>query len=237
MLNIVRSNRVESRLGALAHRISDRPLSSPFDTELVVVPSPAMARWVKLQLARRHGVAANLEYPLPASFVWQLSRHLLDALPEQDPLDRDLLTWKVFAALPELIREPAFVSLRHYVGEDQKGLKRFQLADRIADALDRYQLYRPELARGWEAGQGDDWQALLWRRLTGGIGHQHRVAVIDRLLETLAGTGPFPALPERVSLFAISSLPSLLVTVIHALAAHSGGFRSGGFGGFRGQYT
>jgi exodeoxyribonuclease V gamma subunit len=220
MLNIVRSNRVESLLGGLARRISETPLSSPFDTELVVVPSPAMARWVNLQLARRHGVAANLEYPLPASFVWQLSRDLLDALPEQDPLNRDRLTWNIFAALPELIREPAFASLRRYLSEDQKGLKRFQLAERIADVLDRYQLYRPELVRGWEAGQGDDWQALLWRRLTAGIGHQHRVAVIDRLLETLAGTGPFPALPERVSLFAISSLPPLLVTVIHALAAH-----------------
>jgi len=56
--------------------------------------------------------------------------------------------------------------------------------------------------------------------LTVDVGRQHRVAVIDRLLDALAVSGPFPALPERLSLFAISSLPPLLVTVIHALADH-----------------
>jgi len=218
MLNIIRSNRVEALLSGLAHRLADAPLSSPFDAEVVVVPSPAMARWVNLQLALEHGVAANFEYPLPASFVWQVSRGLLDNLPEQDPLGLDALAWKVFGALPQLKLEPAFESLRHYLGEDKQGLKRFQLAQRIADVLDRYQLYRPQLIRGWDAREGEEWEALLWRRLTEDVGRQHRVAVIDRLLDALAEAGPIPMLPERLSLFAISSLPPLLVTVIHALA-------------------
>jgi exonuclease V gamma subunit len=61
-----------------------------------VVPSPAMGRWVNLQLARVHGVAANVTYPLPASFVWQLAHGLLDDLPERDPLDPEAMAWKVF---------------------------------------------------------------------------------------------------------------------------------------------
>ena len=93
MLNIVRSNRVEALLSGLAHRVSNAPLSSPLDAETVVVPSPAMARWVNLQLASEHGVAANFEYPLPASFVWQVSGDLLDGLPEQDPFGLDILAW------------------------------------------------------------------------------------------------------------------------------------------------
>ncbi len=220
MVNIIRSNRVELLLNRLANRISEAPLASVFAAELVVVPSPAMARWVNLRLARKQGVAANLSYPLPASFVWQLARDLLDDLPEQDPFGLDTLTWKVYGALPELVRDPPFAPLHHYLGADPKGLKRFQLASRIADVFDRYQLYRPELIRRWEEGEGDDWQALLWRRLTAGIGHRHRVAVIDRLLEILAESGTAPPLPERISLFAISSLPPLLVAVIHALARH-----------------
>jgi exodeoxyribonuclease V gamma subunit len=220
MLRIIRSNAVESLLEALACRVSEVPLSSPFAPELVVAPSPAMARWINLQLARRHGVAANLEYPLPASFVWQLAAGLLDDLPETDPLQLDLMAWKVFALLPGLLSEPAFEPLRHYLGEDDKGLKRWQLASRIADVLDRYQLYRPVPIRDWGEGKGEDWQALLWRRLISGVERQHRVAVIGRLLGALAGAGPVAGLPERVSLFAVSSLPPLLVEVIHALAAH-----------------
>ena len=59
MLHICRSNRVESLLQRLADRLAAQPLSSPLLPEVVVTPSPAMARWVNLQLAARHGVAAN----------------------------------------------------------------------------------------------------------------------------------------------------------------------------------
>jgi exodeoxyribonuclease V gamma subunit len=221
MLTIIRSNRVERLLETLADRLAAAPPDSPFQVEQILVPGPAMARWVNLQLARRHGVAANLEYPLTASFVWRLAGALLGGLPEQDPLAREALAWKVFAALPGLVGEPAFEPLRRYLGQDSRGLKRFELAARIADVLDRYQLYRPALIRDWDAGGGDDdWQARLWRQLTAGLAGRHRVAVIDRLLATLHGPPPGDGLPGRVSLFAVSSLPPLLVEVLHALARH-----------------
>ena len=86
MLQICRSNRVETLLDLLAHRLGEAPLASLFTPETVVTPSPAMARWVHLGLAGAHGVAANLVYPLPASFVWQLARDLLVDTPEADPL-------------------------------------------------------------------------------------------------------------------------------------------------------
>jgi exodeoxyribonuclease V gamma subunit len=220
MLHLIRSNRVEALVAGLARCLSEEPLASPFVPERVVVPSPAMARWVNLQLARRLGVAANIAYPLPASFLWQLASGLLHDLPEQDPLDRERMAWRLFALLPQLIGEPGCGTLRRYLADDGLGLKRWELASRIADVFDRYQLYRPALIRGWEAGGADDWQGLLWRRLTAEIAAHHRVAVIDRLLEVLAGQASLDPLPERVSLFAISSLPPLLVEVLHALAAH-----------------
>jgi exodeoxyribonuclease V gamma subunit len=232
MLHICRSNRVESLLQRLADRLNDEPLSSPLLPEVVVTPSPAMARWVNLQFAARHGVAANYNYPLPASFIWQLACELLGDLPETDPLAPDVMTWKVYALLPELIGEPAFASIAHYLQQDAGGLKRFQLAARIADVFDRYQFYRPQLLRDWGAGKDSQWQAVLWRRLIHGVS-QHRIAVITRLLSRLQKRGQTPFLeekgsvpffasvPERVSLFAVSSLPPLFVEVLHALAAHT----------------
>jgi exodeoxyribonuclease V gamma subunit len=221
MLRIIRSNAVESLLDQLARHLGEAPPSSPLVPETVVVPSPAMGRWVNLQLARCHGVAANLAYPLPASFVWDLSTRLLDDLPETDPLRLDAMTWKVFALLPPMLREPGFEPLYHYLSQDHKGVKRWQLARRIADVLDRYQLYRPERIRAWGQGGEGDWQAQLWRALTGDVQGRHRVAVIDRLLAALSGRGPFPSLPERTSLFAISSLPPLFVEVFRALSTHT----------------
>ena len=227
MLHICRSNLVEALLDLLAHRLSEAPLASPFTPELVVTPSPAMARWVHLGLAQAHGVAANLAYPLPASFVWELARDLLGDTPEADPLGLEPMAWRIYAALPALLPDPAFAPLRHYLQPAADAVKRWQLAERIADAFDRYQLYRPDLIRAWcqpdgaaQATGADAWQPLLWRGLTAGL-DQHRVAVIDRLLARLPPAGPCPGLPERVSLFAVSSLPPLLVEVVQALAGHT----------------
>jgi exodeoxyribonuclease V gamma subunit len=50
---------------------------------LVVVPSQGMGRWLTLELARKQGIAMQLEVQLPASFVWQLARLVLGQLPEQ----------------------------------------------------------------------------------------------------------------------------------------------------------
>jgi len=238
MLHICRSNRVELLLERLAGRLAAQPLSSPLLPEVVVTPSPAMARWVNLQLAARHGVAANYQYPLPASFIWQLARELLGDLPETDPLAPEVMTWKVYALLPALVGEPAFAAIGLYLRQDDDGLKRLQLAGRIADVFDRYQFYRPVQLRDWSAGRDATWQAELWRRLTRGV-PQHRLAVITRLLSRLQqqqeDQDPSPgnaarkrasapqsgAVPERVSLFAVSSLPPLFIEVLHALASHT----------------
>ncbi len=217
-LQLISSNRIESLLDELARRLAVRPLASPFDAEIIVVPNPAMARWVNLQLAQAHGVAANLEYPLPASWVWTLTGQVLDDTPDTDPLEHQHLGWKIFALLPTLLAHPAFQPLQHYLRDDSDDLKRWQLSARIADVLDRYQFYRPALIRQWSRGEGDDWQALLWRELVADLGDSHRVAVLDRLLQRLQRGDS--SVPERISLFALSTLPPLFVDVLHALAAH-----------------
>ncbi|MBK1725298.1 exodeoxyribonuclease V subunit gamma [Thiocystis violacea] len=149
MLYIIASNAVESLLASLGDHIITKRSASPLVPELVVVPSPAMGRWVNVRLAERHGVATNLVYPLPATFIWQLARDLLPDIPEQDPLAIDRMAWRLFACLPDVLAEPGFETLRHYLSGDSLGLKRWQLASRIADAFDRYQLYRPGLIRCW----------------------------------------------------------------------------------------
>jgi exodeoxyribonuclease V gamma subunit len=220
MLRILRSNRVEILLAQLADRLVAQPLSSPFAREIVVAPSPAMGRWTQIRLAQALGLAAHVDYPLPAVFVWQLCHRLLDDVPDADPLALERLTWRIFASLPDCLADPAFAPLARYLSDDPQHIKRLQLSGRIADAFDRYQYHRPRLIRGWSAGDGSDWQALLWRRITADMAGQHRVALIQRLLEALKAGPRRTNLPERASLFAVSTLPPLLVEVFHALSAH-----------------
>ncbi|MGH8477138.1 MAG: exodeoxyribonuclease V subunit gamma, partial [Methylococcales bacterium] len=220
-LNLISSNRVETLLGLLAEEIAARPPTSPFSTETVVVPSPAMARWVNLNLAQENGIAANIHYPLPATWIWEIARGLLEGLPEIDPLSRETAAWKIFFLLPRLLDRQEFIAIKRYLHADPDGIKRWQLSMKIAGVFDRYQFYRPDWISDWCAGKDCVWQALLWRELIETIQSLHRIEVIDAVLASLNQPASNQRLPERVSLFAISSLAPLFVDVIHHLARHT----------------
>jgi exodeoxyribonuclease V gamma subunit len=220
-LTILSSNRVESLQEILGHRLSEQALADPLAQEIIVVPTYAMARWLNLQIAQQKGIAANIDYPLPSAWVWQLAVSILEQVPEQDPLQRDHTSWRIFNLLPRMAGTQSFAPLQRYLQDDDAGIKRWQLATRIAEVFDRYQLYRPEWIRDWTHAGGEDWQAELWRALIVDARQDHRVAVLGKLIERLDSSLDDKLLPERVSLFAVSSLPPLLVQVIHALAQHT----------------
>ncbi|MGH8548371.1 MAG: exodeoxyribonuclease V subunit gamma [Methylococcales bacterium] len=220
-LSLISSNRVENLLAALAHEIVEKPLSTPFIAETVVTPSPAMARWVNLQLARCNGIAANIHYPLPAAWIWETARGWIDGLPDLDPLTLEIAAWKIFFLLPQLLERQEFAPVRRYLQEDPDGIKRWQLSVKIAGLFDRYQFYRPDRIRDWCKGKDAGWQSILWRELLQTVQSRHRIDVVDELLKILNSPSRIERLPERVSLFAISSLPALFVDVIHALAAQT----------------
>ena len=231
------SNRVESLQQLLCARLQDSPLSDPFQTEFILVPGNAMRRWLGLQIASAHGVAANIDFPLPAAWIWQLAAraHSLDAArtPTDDPLSREQAAWQIFAALPALLPTAGFEELNRYLRDDATGVKRWQLAQRIADVFDRYQYYRPDWIRAWSRSTVDAppiqapyprWQPLLWRALLTRCAGAHRVALLDQLLQVLDAGQPQAIaalqLPARLSCFALSSLPALFVQVFKALSAH-----------------
>lgn len=225
-LSIVSSNRVETLQQSLSHRISTDMLSDPFTPEIIVVPTFAMARWLNLKIAQQQGVAANIEYPMPASWVWQLATSILDNVPKIDPLSKDIMSWSVFQYLPELIETPGFESINHYLQKDASGIKRWQLSTRIADVFDRYQHYRPDMIKQWSTGvdgsDGDEqWQAKLWRVLIENQTLGYRGAILEQLFNALKDTVDKCRLPERVSLFVLSSLPPSFINLIHALSQHT----------------
>jgi len=229
-LHLNSSNRIEILQGQLAQLLVACPLANPFAPEVVLVQNMAMQRWLNLQLAAAHGVAANIDYPLPAAWIWQFGQAVV--APGQalrvDPLFRDHAAWRIYALLPGMLEQAAFFPLQHYLCDDTSGIKRWQLSQRIADVFDRYQYYRPQWIRAWSAGRSTEqevapqWQPLLWRELIRDDDSLHRVAMVDALLARLRqGSLPAGLLPQRISGFALSSLPPLFVQVLCELAQHT----------------
>lgn len=220
-LSIQSSNRVETLQQNLSHQLTEYPLSNPFAAEFIVVPTFAMGRWLNLRFAQQQGIAANIQYPLPAGWLWNSAASIIEGIPELDPLRQESLVWKIYSVLPDLLGDGAFKSLRDYLIQDDSGVKRWQLSVKIAELFDRYQQYRPQMIRDWSSKPADNWQALLWQKLQPDSIENHRVAVLSRLVSELRQGRGSDSLPERVSLFAISSLPPLFIEVIHALAEHT----------------
>ncbi len=220
-LTILSSNRVETLQSRLAQQLAAEPLANPFTPEVVVVPTYAMARWLNLRIAQQQGIAANIHYPQAGEWVWTLAGTVLKDAPGHDPYSREALNWQVFEVLPDLLDQPSFALLRGYLDDDQNGIKRWQLSQRIAESFDHYQAYRPQLIRDWSSGVDHQWQACLWRAIIETRRLPHRVSTMTALIDILEGGASISMLPERINLFALSSMPPLYLEVLSALSRHS----------------
>jgi len=190
-----------------------------------MVQSQGMERWLELYLSRRLTVCANVDFPLPASFVWQLMRSVLGDLPRHSLFSPEILTWRIMGWLERDERIADFPRLQTYLtgGGDYR---RYELACHIAEVFDQYLVYRPDWIARWEGGvlcglgPDEGWQAALWRDLAQEAGGKHWAHLMGLLLRRLEDTSQ-KNLPERIVLFGISSLSPLFLEMVGKLALHT----------------
>ncbi len=219
MFNLYSSNYLECLLAELVALI-ERGDKDPFVPETIVVQNPGMSRWLSQQIALRQGISANLEFSTPGRFLWDVARRWFTDLPPQPGRDKVRLTWQVFSLLPELLAQPSFRELGHYLRSDESGLQRLQLAQRIAGVFDQYLVYRPDLVLQWERGASDHWQALLWRAVSEALPAEHWGSVKHRFA-SVADRAPALPVPDRISVFGVSDMPPLYTELLQIVARHS----------------
>ncbi|WP_308388867.1 exodeoxyribonuclease V subunit gamma [Acidithiobacillus sp. AMEEHan] len=238
-LTLVHSQRAEDLRDLLVQWCSRHPLP-PLRRETILVQSNGVAEWLKLGFAAE-GIAAGLDFLLPAQFLWRAYRAVLgrEAIPDTSPFDKEQLRWRLFRLLEDL-PDPVYAPLRRYLQRDPGGRRRFHLAERVADLYDQYQVYRADWLAAWEEGRDSlpaldgaqrplpaqqRWQAHLWRALladlqTSATAGESRGKIHQRFVRRLAGPGPWPELPQRLVVFGISSLPQQTLFALAALAEH-----------------
>ncbi|WP_353238103.1 exodeoxyribonuclease V subunit gamma [Limnohabitans sp.] len=234
------SHRSEVLADTLTGWLRAHPLD-PLESEVVLVQSNGMAEWIKIELARQGGVCAATRVELPSRFLWRTYRQVLGAhnVPPESPLDKLPMTWRLMALLPTCVNEPVFKPVAGFMRGDEPD-RLLQLATRLADFFDQYQIYRPDWLQDWAAGRdvlrkavGSEalaeeqlWQAELWRRvlvtLDDGQRQATRPALHARALAHLQSGQPLAsAVARRVSVFGMSHMPGQLLEMLAALAKHS----------------
>ena len=234
------SHRSELLAQVLTGWLRAHPLS-PLEPEVVLVQSNGMAEWIKIELARQGGVCAATRVELPSRFLWRTYRQVLGThqVPPDSPLDKLPMTWRLMALLPTCLHDPVFQPVAGFLRGDEPD-RLLQLASRLADLFDQYQIYRPDWLQDWAQGrnvlrqaageaalaQDQIWQAELWRRVLATLDDAQREATRPalhaRALAHLQSGQPLASpVARRVSVFGMSHMPAQLLEMLAALATHS----------------
>ncbi|GHD94821.1 RecBCD enzyme subunit RecC [Pseudocitrobacter faecalis] len=233
MLRVYHSNRLDVLEALMEFIVEQQRLDDPFESEMVLVQSTGMAQWLQMTLSQRFGIAANIDFPLPASFIWDMFTRVLPDIPGESAFNKQSMSWKLMTLLPQMLDDDAFTPLRHYLHDDADKRKLFQLASRVADLYDQYLVYRPQWLTNWEndtlvdgLGEAQLWQAPLWKALvahTKALGQPlwHRANLYQRFIDILEQSETRPEdLPSRVFICGISALPPVYLHALQALGKH-----------------
>jgi exodeoxyribonuclease V gamma subunit len=218
-LHVHRSNRTERLVDALARTVA-QPLASVFQAEWVTVSSPGMERWLSMELGKRLGVWANPAFPFPRRLIETILAAVLPASDAELAYDPTCMLFSIARLLREHAADPELADAVRYCADRTSDRRRLALAQRLADLFDQYLTYRPELALGWEAGVSSDFQGALFRALARQHGPLHLPARARAALRRLSELGRPAALPERLHVFGVSTLPPLYLDLLAALAEH-----------------
>ena len=243
-LLVLHGNRAELLGEAVFAWLRRHPLQ-PLEEEVFLVQSNGVAEWLKMALATQAGVCAATRVELPARFLWRAYRQVLGraAVPALSALDKQPLTWRLMQTLPQVLPRHGFEPLAGFLARGGMD-RRLQLAQRLADLYDQYQVYRSDWLAAWAAGHDvlpavagqalagapplppdQAWQAALWRELLLPLGAAQqagaRGALHQRFVAALqAQQAPAAPLARRVVLFGMTHLPLQTLQALAALSRH-----------------
>ncbi|WP_036247894.1 exodeoxyribonuclease V subunit gamma [Methylobacter sp. BBA5.1] len=223
------SNKTENLVAHLTAVIENAPLTSPFAREVFLIQSQGMERWLSQLLATEFKVWGNFDFLFPNRFFSSLAQKINLSLSDA-VFERNVMLWRFEALLRRLDDETygnEFKALKQYLTGENLAVKRYQLAQQLAQIFDQYQMMRPDMLELWHQGkllyesETERWQRALWLLVTEQTGVRHRgslwLDVIERLNK--AGEGAFgDAVPERVFVFGVNTMPPLFLDYLQALS-------------------
>ncbi|MGL4834902.1 MAG: exodeoxyribonuclease V subunit gamma, partial [Shewanella sp.] len=87
------SNQLERLAHILGENLVATEINNILSPDVVLIPQPSMRRWLQKSLAEQFGIAANIEFLPPGSFI---NQQLEAWLPKQLPLlSPELVRWRL----------------------------------------------------------------------------------------------------------------------------------------------
>ena len=181
-LHLHRARRADRLVTALAEVLAD-PLPDPFATEIVVVPTRGVERWLAQSLSRRlgrtppagvdqteahrDGVCAGVAFWSPSRLTGEVTSSVTGVERRDDPWLAPRSVWPLLEIITEARHEPwaapiwrssRQASMTEAVtgGQADSSGRRYGLARHLAELVQRYGTARPALLSRWQRGDDSD---------------------------------------------------------------------------------
>ncbi len=197
-----------------------------FAKELFLIQSQGMERMIAQTLADEFRCFCNFKFFQPLDFLGFVADNLGMGITP-DGFQRQILAWRLDGLLRDL-SGGVYRPLITYLSGEDSALKRFQLARRLANIFDQYQVMRPDMLSKWERGvlatthPAENWQMDLWRRLLAQPGGEvHRGMLFSQVIERLKTEKNLSGLlPKRISVIGLHTLPPIFLNYLNSLSIH-----------------
>jgi len=197
-----------------------------FAAELFLIQSQGMERMIAQTMADEFCSFCHFKFFLPLDFLGFIADKLGMGLTP-DGFQRQILAWRFDALLRDLSGE-IYQPLTTYLTGNNSALKRFQLARRLANIFDQYQVMRPDMLLNWQRGRlstshpAESWQMDLWRRLLAQPGGDvHRGMLFSQVIARLNGEENLSELlPKRISVIGLHTIPPIFLNYLNSLSGH-----------------
>lgn len=236
-----RDSRVERLVAHLDRTIKSNPAHEMalLVPSIVVVANAGLRRWLPLELARarqrqgQRGVVADLQTLLPSAYFKKLGRRVLGTAAQgMESYESAALPFRIYSELGHM-GDP---QLDAYLGTETsvagRAVRRWGLAQRLAQLYAEYMIYRPDWLSDWQRTSSPQIAGVpvtpsfvpeLWRRLAAADG-LHRGAFLQQLALQLDRTA-MPALVDEsdrapVHVFGFTHMPQVELAVWSAIAKH-----------------
>lgn len=202
-----------------------------FTPIFIVTQTDGMQSWLKMQIAEKTGIAANLVFLKPNELINKL--YQVTGGKYESTLSAADIQWLIYQALTTSAVLNGYPTLANYYQTDGNpdNVRRIALANKLSDLFDQYQIYRPNMLKGWEHGKlstkipDERWQMDIWNIVRVQAGHKFpdKSRIKQTIIANLANPMNTDELKRRipaVHFFGTSLITSFHFDILQAIALH-----------------
>ncbi|MBL4659732.1 MAG: exodeoxyribonuclease V subunit gamma, partial [Alcanivoracaceae bacterium] len=185
--------------------------NSVFTETWLVVPNHSAKQWLQKSLARDLGICTQIKFIMPLSFNWEILKNVAESNSSINVFSNDVIRWQIYQLIND---SEEFGALRK-----ESALENFNLSEKIAQTLLKYNDERPELINDWDNGlfqlkKDQEWQADMWIILLTILKEKSPI----QLLQKFNPATDFKQKPNKIILFATEQLTTIQKDTILKLA-------------------